>query len=104
MIFIFVSECEKKSHCKTRRVLDAFCLRIGSYTWISNLTQAGIEALYSELRKTASKNTSVSCHKISRKNHELQWIVGNKNKFNEHGMVPINYTELENLPLIGEGE
>jgi len=46
------------------------------------------------LKKTASKNTAVSCHWIrSRSRSELLWVVGNKNKFNAEGIVPVNYTE-----------
>jgi len=33
MMVTFVSQCEKKSLAKTRRVLDAFANRIGSNTW-----------------------------------------------------------------------
>ena len=103
MNFVFISECEKKAHCRTRRVLDAFCNRIGSFTWISNLTEEGLNALYKELKKTASKNTAVSCHHINRKSHKLLWVVGNNNKFNIQGYVPINYTEME-MPLVNPGE
>lgn len=46
------------------------------------------------LRKTASKNTAVSCHWIrGRKQTELVWVVGNRQKFNELGIVPVNTTK-----------
>ena len=90
----FISECEKNALKKTRRVLDAFANRIGNSTWQTIITQEGLLAVKKLLRKTASKNTAVSCHWIrSRARSELLWLVGNKNKFNAQGIVPVNYTE-----------
>ena len=77
----FVAECEKKSLNRTRRVLDAFANRIGSRSWQTVITNEGLHAVKKLLRKTASKNTAVSCHWIrSRSRSELVWIVGNRKK------------------------
>ncbi|RLA07244.1 MAG: CRISPR-associated helicase/endonuclease Cas3 [Gammaproteobacteria bacterium] len=94
MIVTFISQCQKKANRRTRRVLDAFANRIGTNTWQTPITEEGLDAIKKLLRKTASKNTAISCHKIkSRQLTELVWIVGNKNKFNNEGIVPVNYTE-----------
>ena len=94
MMVTFVAQCEKKSLNKTRRVLDSFANRIGSRTWQTVITLEGLKAVKKLLRKTASKNTAVSCHWIrSRSRSELVWIVGNRSKFNDEGFVPVNYTE-----------
>ncbi len=96
MMVTFVSECEKKALSRTRRVLDAFANRIGSRTWQTVITEEGLRAVKKLLRKTATKNTAVSCHWIrSRSRSELLWVVGNKGKFNSWGYVPVNYTEEE---------
>jgi CRISPR-associated endonuclease/helicase Cas3 len=96
MMVTFVSQCEKKSLARTRRVLDAFADRIGDNTWQTVITQEGLLAVKKLLRKTASKNTAVSCHWIrSRSRSELVWIVGNKSRFNSQGIVPVNYTSKE---------
>lgn len=112
MMVTFVSQCEKKALKKTRRVLDAFANRIGDNTWQTLITEEGLNTAKKMLRKTASKSTAVSCHWIrSRSRSQLLWIVGNKSKFNEEGVVPVNSTrrnllktEWENdwhyLPLI----
>jgi len=93
MMVTFVSQCEKKSLNKTRRVLDAFANRIGNRTWQTVITKEGLTAVKKLLRKTASKNTAVSCHWIrSRSRSEFLWVVGNKDKFNAEGIVPVNYT------------
>ena len=92
----FVSQCEKKALNKTRRVLDAFANRIGDNTWQTVITSDGLIAVKKLLRKTASKNTAVSCHWIrSRSRSEIVWVVGRRNKFNFQGVVPVNFTQKE---------
>ena len=93
MMVMFVSQCEKKALKRTRRVLDAFANRIGNNTWQTIITQEGLDAVRKLLRKTASKNTAVSCHWIrSRSRSELLWLVGKRDKFNYEGIVPVNTT------------
>ncbi|WP_333875538.1 type I-F CRISPR-associated helicase Cas3f [Methylobacter sp.] len=94
MMVTFVSQCEKNALNKTRRVLDAFANRIGDCTWQTVITNEGLNAVKKLLRKTASKNTAVSCHWLrSRSRSELVWIVGNRSKFNAQGIVPVNTTQ-----------
>ena len=89
----FVSQCDKKSLNRTRRVLDAFANRIGDNTWQTIITEDGLIAVKTLLRKTATKNTAVACHWIrSRSRSDLVWIVGNRDQFNPQGIVPVNYT------------
>ena len=93
MLVTFISECEKKALKRTRRVLDAFANRIGNNTWQTPITQEGLEAVYHLLRKTASKNTAVSCHQLkTRVRTKLLWVVGKREKFNTEGVVAVNYT------------
>lgn len=95
MMVTFVSQCEKKAHKKTRRVLDAFANRIGDNTWQTLITEDGLLTVKKMLRKTASRSTAVSCHWIrSRSRTQLLWVVGNKLKFNSEGVVPVNRTQL----------
>ncbi len=101
MLVTFISECEKNSLKKTRRVLDAFANRIGNNTWQTPITQEGLDAVKKLLKRTASKNTAVSCHQLkSRVRTELLWVVGNRDKFNSEGVVAVNYTEQDKF--IGE--
>lgn len=94
MMVIFVSQCEKKALPRTRRVLDAFANRIGDNTWQTLITEDGLYTVRKMLRQTASKSSAISCHQLrSRSRSQLLWIVGNKKKFNNEGIVPVNYTE-----------
>ncbi len=94
MMVVFVSQCEKKALARTRRVLDTFANRIGDNTWQTIITQEGLLAVKKLLRKTASKNTAVSCHWIrARARVDLVWVVGRKQAFNHCGVVPVNFTE-----------
>lgn len=96
MMVTFVSQCQKKALNRTRRVLDAFANRIGDNTWQTVITEDGLIAVKQLLRKTATKNTAVSCHWIrSRARSELVWVVGNRSQFNHSGIVPVNTTSKE---------
>ncbi|MBT4525235.1 MAG: CRISPR-associated helicase Cas3' [Deltaproteobacteria bacterium] len=100
MMVTFVSQCEKKALSRSRRVLDAFANRIGDNTWQTVITNDGLSALKKLLSKTASKNTAVSCFWIrSRSRSELVWIVGNRDKFNSEGVVPVNYTAITEIKM-----
>ncbi|MEC4748224.1 type I-F CRISPR-associated helicase Cas3f [Methylomicrobium sp. Wu6] len=94
MMVTFVSQCQKKALNRTRRVLDAFANRIGDNTWQTVITEDGLIAVKTLLRKTATKNTAVACHWIrSRSRSELVWVVGNRKRFNAEGVVPVNTTQ-----------
>ena len=103
MIVIFVSQCEKKALKRTRRVLDAFAARIGRNTWQTVITSEGLKATHTLLRKTASKNTAVSCHWIrSRTRSDLLWTVGNPKAFSVEGVVPVNSTTIDHQRICWE--
>jgi len=88
----FISQCEKNALKRTRRVLDSFANRIGSSTWQTIITQEGLNAVQKLLKKTASKSTAVSCHWIrSRSRSDYLWVVGNRDEFDEDGIVAVNY-------------
>lgn len=94
MIVTFVSQCEKKSLKRTRRILDSFANRIGDNVWQTAITEDGLQTVKQLLRKSATKSTAVSCHRNkTRQLTELVWVVGNKRQFNEVGVVPVNWTK-----------
>ena len=98
MNVIFISQCEGNALTETRRILDTFACRCGERVWQTAITQQGLDAVYSLLKKTARKNTAVLCRWVHGKNRDdILWIVGNKRKFNEFGMVPTNTTEKDIL-------
>ncbi|RLA63858.1 MAG: CRISPR-associated endonuclease Cas3'', partial [Epsilonproteobacteria bacterium] len=103
MMVTFISQCEKNALKRTRRVLDSFANRIGDNTWQTIITQEGLNAVQKLLRKTASKSTAVSCHWIrSRSRSDFLWVVGNKDEFDENGIVSVNYVVTKRF--IGENE
>ena len=105
MMVTFVSQCEKNALKKTRRVLDAYANRIGNNTWQTVITNEGLAAVKKLLRKTASKNTAVSCHWLrSRSRSELAWVVGKRDKFNLVGVVPVNSTKVNRFNYRDEND
>ncbi len=94
MNVLVISQCSGRALIETRRILDQFAERRGNRTWQTAITMDGLKTLRQLLRKSARKNTAVSCHWIRGKDHsELMWIVGNNSFFNQHGAVPTNITE-----------
>ena len=92
MNIMLVSQCSKQALPATRRILDQFAERKGDRTWLTPITQVGLQTLYQLLRKQARRNTAVACHWVKGGEIELLWVVGNRRKFNSHGTVPTNYT------------
>lgn len=93
MNVILISECQKNAFKNTKKILDMYAERIGSRTWKTSITEDGLQSINELLKKTASKNTSVVCHRIKTRNTmEVMWIVGNKNTFDEYGKYPTNIT------------
>lgn len=94
MMVIFISQSEKKAVLTVRKILDSFADRIGDDTWQTVITEAGLLAAKTALRRNATKSMAVSCRWIrSRSRSDLLWIVGNRNKFNAEGLVPVNWTQ-----------
>lgn len=100
MIVTFISKSQKKAKNKTNQILDAFANRIGDDVWQTTITQAGLQAVYGQLKAAASKSKllCVSCHRIkSRHTTELLWIVGSRSSFDDTGKVAVNYTKRDLL-------
>lgn len=105
MNILLVSECDKAALKETRRILDQFAERRGGRTWQTAITAEGLKTLRRLLRKTARKNTAVSCHWVRGLDHtELVWIVGNQSRFNAQGAVPTNRTQRNILRLEDEND
>lgn len=88
MNIMLVSQCSKQALPGTRRILDQFAERKGSRTWLTPITEAGLQTLHQMLRQRARRNTAVACHWVRGSKIELLWIVGNRRKFNLDGNVP----------------
>lgn len=98
MNILLISQCEKRALTETRRIIDQFAERRGANCWQTSITQDGLDTLRRLLRKTARKNTAVSCHWIRGIDHsELLWTVGDSSHFNEQGAVPTNTTKRDVL-------
>lgn len=58
---IFISQSEKKAVLTVRKILDSFADRIGDDTWQTVITEAGLLAAKTALRRNATKSMAVSC-------------------------------------------
>ena len=93
MLVTLISQCDKRAIKRSQKILDAFANRIGDRTWQTIITEDGLTTLHKQLRRTATKNTAVSCHLMrSRSRTDLLWVVGKRERFNHAGHVPVNRT------------
>ena len=97
MNVVLISRCSQNALRETRRIIDQFAMRIGDSAWQTAITEAGLDTLRKNLRKTARKNTAVACRRITRNASELLWIVGNRSSFNDQGFSPTNTTRADIL-------
>ncbi|MFU0842634.1 MAG: hypothetical protein ACFWTZ_08540 [Burkholderia sp.] len=94
MMILFISQSTGSAIPETRRILDTFANRIGDNTWVSLMTEAGVNTVKMLLRQKAQRNTAVCCHWIrSRTRREVLWTVGRHDAFTKEGFVPVNETE-----------
>jgi len=92
MNIILISECSKSSAIKSRRILSKYARNIARRTWITSITQQGLDHLRQELLQIANKNTAVVCHKVtSRSEIALEWIVGSHKEFDQEGNFAFRY-------------
>jgi CRISPR-associated endonuclease/helicase Cas3 len=93
MIVFFVSECEKKAFTRSRRILNKYAVQLGRRTWQARLSEEGLRDIYQELRESATRQTSVVCHRVQGHNKTaLLWVVGNRLHFNEEGWFSFSQT------------
>lgn len=93
MNVLLVSQCSGAALTETRRIIDQFSPRCGDRTWLTPITQIGLETLHRLLRQSARRNTAVSCYWIRQGGGaDLLWIVGKLGEFNAEGHVPTNTT------------
>ena len=102
MNIMLVSQCSKQALPGTRRILDQFAERKGSRTWLTPITEIGLQTLHQMLRQRARRNTAVACHWVRGSKIELLWIVGNRRKFNRDGNVPTDTRKHSVLNNINE--
>lgn len=102
MNILLVSQCSKQALPATRRILDQFAERKGDRSWLTPITEAGLQTLHQLLRQRARRNTAVACHWIKGGEIELLWVVGNRRKFSANGSVPTNYTHRHLLGRLKE--
>ena len=92
MIAIFVSECNKQALEQTRLILDQFSTRIGGRTWMTHVTENGLETIHKKLLETARKNTLVQCFTVFGKTYTHRFTVGNASKVSIYNAIPTNTT------------
>jgi len=97
MLCMIVSECQDKAFKRTKRIVSNYLSQIGRRTWKGNITEEGLEELYSELKTKSSKNSSIQCFIIKQKDFLRIWHIGNKNALTENGEYAFATTKKDYL-------
>lgn len=96
MIFLFISECEKKAFARTRTILDRYARQVGRRTWSARLSQQALDHIHRELRQSATRQTAIICHRIHGKRGLVKsWHVGNRRNFDLEGNFAFSTTGLD---------
>jgi CRISPR-associated endonuclease/helicase Cas3 len=93
---VFSSYSTKRALKRTRQILDAYGVRIGQKTWISEIPEKDVLTIYNLLRETARKNTAVTCFQATKHGFVFMWSVGTKIKITESGPALIRTTKVQN--------
>ncbi len=107
-MLVCVCESSKKSLPKVRKILSKYFRQIGRRTWIGPLSEEGAFDLQIELKKEATRQTSVSCFKVSKLNKWILYFhVGSKERISEEGEFAYSVTssnKLENVIMKKEDQ
>lgn len=99
MKVVFVSRSTRSALEKTRGILDAYAVRIGDDTWVTNITQEGLETVRSELARSASRATAVSCHIVRKGDFQFLWKIGKKRAFAPDGTCAVKTSSTGHFSL-----
>lgn len=87
---IIVSNSEKKGIKRDWAILDRYATRINNSTWITKITDQGLEVLIKHLKKNATKQTSVSIFFKTPTGFQEKIHIGKKEYRSDIGGVPVH--------------
>lgn len=88
---IVVSRSKKNARKRVSRVLDAYFWRIGDQTWRGKATNACLDRVSRELRKSASRHMAVSIQEIRSSSESRTPLIriGSSRAFSDDGKSPV---------------
>jgi CRISPR-associated endonuclease/helicase Cas3 len=86
---LFCALCTGVALDRTRAILDSYATRCGNDTWTAHMTKEGLSILRSELMRTATRNTAISCVSLDGRGNNLMWLVGKRKKFLRNGACSV---------------
>lgn len=89
MLSILISnESSGKSYIRTQRILSKYLPQYGQRTYAGSISSEGLDEMKKELMSYSSRYMTISCISIKNKHtHELLWILGNKDYFDNDSGV-----------------
>ncbi len=97
---IINNESIHKAYHKSNRIISKYILQVGQKSFAGSISKEGLNALYKELKDISSKYMSICCLLLKNKhNHELLWILGNKDNFDHDTGVFAMKTSAKKLKI-----
>lgn len=94
MLVIISSECSDDARDRSQKILDDFLERKGRRTWAGRITQQGLDRVHKALAKSASRSTSICCHRVvGTRGLKVEWFVGNRKRFDSRGNCVVRESE-----------
>jgi len=98
---VFVSLSSGDAEQRMRKILDRYAPRVGAQTWITPISQEGLEIVRLQLKAGAKRSsTAIACYVQRNGRLELEFIVGNRRPFGEQGQAPTKVSYLGQSTLI----
>jgi len=87
---VLVSESAFRARKRVAAILDRYARRVGVDTWVTPITQEGLQVLEKTLRKAATRQMAVTCFRRLPEGLTPIWSIGRSIHAQNDGSVPVH--------------
>lgn len=87
---VLVSESELRARKRVAAILDRYARRVGADTWVTPITQEGLQVLEKTLRKAATRQMAVTCFRRMPEGLTPVWSIGRSVHAQNDGSIPVH--------------
>ncbi|EIC20983.1 type I-F CRISPR-associated helicase Cas3f [Thiorhodovibrio frisius] len=99
MYITLISACHQRALKRTRAIIDSYAIRVGERTWMTPITDEGMQEMRGLLRRVATRQTAVACYRNQgARQMVLLWIVGSRRQFGQTGHYPAGTRTMRRAP------
>lgn len=87
---VLVSESQLRARKRVAAILDRYARRVGADTWVTPITQEGLQVLEKTLRKAATRQMAVTCFRRLPEGLTPIWSIGRSIHAQNDGSIPVH--------------